>query len=320
MLTLQRIAGNAAVARAVETGRHGHGPGCGHKNVEGTSPTAQRAATQHPNGTEPAVQRTTVALGDAATVQRATEDVQDLLTVRYWESTNNFAKLTKAVNNKLKGNAGKKGKGGKKGSNSEGTGSPRMPEKVLNDTIPGLLRELRDMPATGAQLKLFRTMPTEEADAILEWQAEKKDATEDWMRNPPKGKVALAFREDERVGAIPVRGHLGDEQQAGVYYDKGDDKSRASKRTLMFVLKPDAHKLFFSPQYMALSETGTAPTAIRNSDKVEGHKFPRAAGGEGNLPGYIGVKSESHGDLSIVVNNQATRLLFQAFLSEVVEV
>lgn len=42
MLALQRTAGNAAVARAVEAERHSHGPGCGHGSTEDTSPEGQR--------------------------------------------------------------------------------------------------------------------------------------------------------------------------------------------------------------------------------------------------------------------------------------
>ncbi|CAL9532963.1 hypothetical protein SUDANB145_04062 [Streptomyces sp. enrichment culture] len=34
MLSLQRLAGNAAVARAVQRSRHEHGPGCGHADPE----------------------------------------------------------------------------------------------------------------------------------------------------------------------------------------------------------------------------------------------------------------------------------------------
>lgn len=44
ILSLQRLAGNAAVARAVEEERHAHGPGCGHGRTEpsGEQPVMQR--------------------------------------------------------------------------------------------------------------------------------------------------------------------------------------------------------------------------------------------------------------------------------------
>ncbi|MFE0799959.1 DUF4157 domain-containing protein [Streptomyces sp. NPDC058812] len=45
MLTLQRLAGNAAVARSVEAERHQHGPGCGH-----AAPTVQRREAPHEHG------------------------------------------------------------------------------------------------------------------------------------------------------------------------------------------------------------------------------------------------------------------------------
>ncbi|MFF8595789.1 DUF4157 domain-containing protein [Streptomyces sp. NPDC015220] len=43
LLSLQRLAGNAAVSRAVEEDRHAHGPGCGHP---GTQPAGEQAAVQ----------------------------------------------------------------------------------------------------------------------------------------------------------------------------------------------------------------------------------------------------------------------------------
>lgn len=45
ILTLQRLAGNAAVARSVEAERHQHGPGCGH-----AAPTVQRREAPHEHG------------------------------------------------------------------------------------------------------------------------------------------------------------------------------------------------------------------------------------------------------------------------------
>ncbi|MFJ7768863.1 DUF4157 domain-containing protein [Streptomyces sp. NPDC097107] len=45
MLDLQRLAGNAAVARSVETDRHQHGPGCGH-----AGPAVQRREAPHEHG------------------------------------------------------------------------------------------------------------------------------------------------------------------------------------------------------------------------------------------------------------------------------
>ncbi|GHC56138.1 eCIS core domain-containing protein [Streptomyces flavofungini] len=44
MLTLQRLAGNAAVSRAIEAERHAHGPGCGHGDVEASA--AEQPALQ----------------------------------------------------------------------------------------------------------------------------------------------------------------------------------------------------------------------------------------------------------------------------------
>ncbi|MFE9768362.1 DUF4157 domain-containing protein [Streptomyces sp. NPDC005808] len=44
LLTLQRLAGNAAVARAVEEERHEHGPGCAHERTAVEQPSLQRSS------------------------------------------------------------------------------------------------------------------------------------------------------------------------------------------------------------------------------------------------------------------------------------
>lgn len=44
LLTLQRLAGNAAVARAVEEERHEHGPGCAHERSAAEQPSVQRSS------------------------------------------------------------------------------------------------------------------------------------------------------------------------------------------------------------------------------------------------------------------------------------
>lgn len=44
LLTLQRLAGNAAVARAVEEERHEHGPGCAHEQSAAEQPSVQRSS------------------------------------------------------------------------------------------------------------------------------------------------------------------------------------------------------------------------------------------------------------------------------------
>ncbi|MFJ1974477.1 hypothetical protein ACIO93_38280 [Streptomyces sp. NPDC087903] len=238
-------------------------------------------------------------------------NVQDMLTTEHWDGGSRSGKLAKAAKNALKLGKGKKGKGSSKSK-------ARSLDEVLSSVIPGLLESLAD--STGDQLVLFRTMPREEADEILAWQTGKKKTSDDWMESIPATGPGLAFNNDATVGEIPVKGHMGDEGQARHYYDKGTDEAREAKAVLKFVLKPGAHDLLFSPQYMALASQGEGLDAIRNNKKFEGQQFPTAADGEGNLPGYIGVKSEKHGPFSLLAKSKPSQVLFQTFVAEVVDV
>jgi hypothetical protein len=71
---------------------------------------------------------------------------------------------------------------------------------------------------------------------------------------------------------------------------------------------------------MALASQGESLNAIRNNKKFSGQQFPTASDGEGNLAGYIGAKSEEHGDFSLLAKNKPSQVLFQTFVAEVVEV
>src|SRR5260370_40749634 len=95
---------------------------------------------------------------------------------------------------------------------------------------------------------------------------------------------------------------------------------------LQYTLKPGAHNLLFTPELMALQGKGNALATIaaaqskanQNQNQNQRQTFPRASGNEGNLPGYIGVKSESAGPFSLTAgNSDASHLLLQLLVDRV---
>ncbi|GLZ78495.1 hypothetical protein Afil01_33020 [Actinorhabdospora filicis] len=220
---------------------------------------------------------------------------------------------------------------------------------VLHQVARGLLQELATLGPDQRQLRVFRTMSLLEANEILEWLGRGRLAgTEAWIQQHG-GQAGLAPQfhaaagEDEsQVGTMPISGHLGGMDQSYSYYKthhdayylqtpgngRRDPAGRPDVRVLEFTLKPGAHRLLFSPRFMAL--TGAAGSAERTPGalrKIYGHKAPpehfqTAPAAEGNLPGYVGMKLESRADFSLAVGNDTavTQLLFQLFVQDVRDV
>lgn len=84
-----------------------------------------------------------------------------------------------------------------------------------------------------------------------------------------------------------------------------------------FTLKPGAHELLFSPDYMAISGDKGTPYHIRKTRESADNPFPEAAAGEGALAGYIGLKPEEKEPFSLSIGKtDITRLLFQLFVED----
>lgn len=107
---------------------------------------------------------------------------------------------------------------------------------------------------------------------------------------------------------MPVSNHLGDAGRADAYFH--DEEKQVM---VEFTLKEGAHELLFHPQYMAISGDKGTPYHIRKTREEEtGSTFPTAAGGEGKLPGFIGLKPEAKEPFSLSLgDSDITRLLFR---------
>lgn len=147
----------------------------------------------------------------------------------------------------------------------------------------------------------------------------------------------------------------------------GAAPNAGEKVLVKFALKPGAHRLLFTPLYMALAPVGIKNAFVaecaRYLDPAMGGKFARADAHEGNKRGYIGLKSEERGesnpkkerqlerqaqrqrrrtgpasvadqgdanednstdpaggDFSLMMKAPSSKLLFQLFVHEIVEV
>ncbi|MHB9864123.1 eCIS core domain-containing protein [Streptomyces sp. YIM S03343] len=260
------------------------------------------------------------------TVQRVgtPENVQDVWTNRHWEQE----------------------AGDRPAVNPNPPGGGRTLTVILRDVANQLLTELAAQGERAGQkeLRVFRTMTNEEADAILEWRgAGKKEGTEAWLREnrgAPAGITeryhAAKAQPGSAVGAMPVKKHLGDWDQAYDYYERNHAQHYATApraangrvvggpevRVLEFTLKKGAHELLFSPDYMALAGNTGAPAALRKIYGEQNRQFATASGNEGSLTGYVGMKLEDIGDFSLSVgsNAEATQLLFQLFVQDIQDV
>ena len=159
---------------------------------------------------------------------------------------------------------------------------------------------------SNGQLKLYRTMYAEEANAIMDWVKIKKSKTEEAVADRIE---ASKFHNDESLGIIPIRGHLGNREQAETYLnnnktmeeaeteEKAEEDNRP-KNLVEFTLKPGVHKILFTPNYMAVQNTGKLTAVINEVAKARDKDtvgFPAASLNEGGLKGFIGLKSEKAG-------------------------
>ncbi|MFI6611147.1 DUF4157 domain-containing protein [Streptomyces sp. NPDC050507] len=278
-----------------------------------------RASVREASGPDTA--QRSVRTGAVQRVVQDPENIQDLWTHRYWQEQagNSAPQAPKA------------------------SGSRRELPTILKDVARKLLRDLRNAGPQEKELRLFRTMTVEEADAIMKWKGDGKQAgTEEWLEGERnRGESAAQnFHHDKnldgsRVGAMPVKKHLGDMDQAYEYYRRNHDQHYESgpkadngrvvggppTRVLEFTLKPGAHRQLFTPEYMALAGNTGAPDSLRRIHG-ENSQFETGSGGEGNLTGRVGMKLESHGDFSLSLGSEteATQLLFQLFVKDVQDV
>jgi len=197
---------------------------------------------------------------------------------------------------------------------------------VLTDLLHALQHAAIGAPA---KLKLYKALDNKLALPILLWFDKHAVRTEQAIKelvDKRQGMEATAFyrkRDAGEIGLIPIKGHLGDADQARKHLDK--DKGRT---LLEFTLKPGAHTILFDPRFMAIqapkkgsgSVSGAAAFIAEYVNLTQkGARFPEASANEGVLTGYIGVKSESLGPFSLGVgkNNAATQLLFQLLIESV---
>ncbi|MFE2979153.1 DUF4157 domain-containing protein [Streptomyces sp. NPDC059258] len=204
-----------------------------------------------------------------------------------------------------------------KGKKKKAKAPVRKLEDILASVGPGLLAELKALAEKGetGRLKLYRTMMAEEANAIMEWKG-LAAITEEWITSQEDtAGISKRFRgavAKGEAGIMPISNHLGDAGQADEYFTNED-----TQVTVEFTLKPGAHELLFSPDYMAISGDKGTPYHIRKTRESADNPFPEAAGGEGALAGYIGLKPEEKEPFSLSIGKtDITRLLFQLFVED----
>lgn len=207
----------------------------------------------------------------------------------------------------------------------------RTIENIVKDVGPGILERLEGGAKNPIEkLHLFRGMGAAEAEAILEWKSRTvrgeetlvKDAVESYIKGAGSGSSSAEITEYLKgVGnpkILPVFGHLGSEAQATKYVSGG-----GGDRLLKFTLKPEADKLLFSNDCLALAPAGKGATL----------HFARKGGfslgnlSEGSLAGYIGMKSEKGEFFSLAVGGSTvngdpgpSQLLLQLLLEDVEDV
>ncbi|MTI87030.1 MAG: hypothetical protein FH748_03575 [Balneolaceae bacterium] len=196
-------------------------------------------------------------------------------------------------------------------------GSSRSVDDILTNIGSTLLDQLKkEGKKSEGKLKLYRSMDNSEANAILEWFEFQKVKTEGYVKSKEKKDEKVFKDKDADIGIIPIKGHLGDYEQAKGY--------KSDKNTMLeFTLKAGAHQLLFNPEHMALNPKGKGAHAsmAEYENLTSGKTFPGASKGEGNLPGYVGLKPESKGDFSLTMGTSAaTHLLFQLFIQKVQKV
>ncbi len=190
---------------------------------------------------------------------------------------------------------------------SGGAGSRSLAE-VFSKTGPQLLRELAKKEKL-PRMRLYKGWEVDKARKVTAWfNSKKKKEAEDLVKG--SGKMPENFRDK----LIPLSGHIGGKEQA--------EKYAASGTMLEFILKPGAHELMFDPKYMAIARTGKGASRSL-AEFYRSHKriFPKGSDNEGNLGGYIGMKSEQAGPFSLAIGDtDPTALLFQLLLESVEEI
>lgn len=184
----------------------------------------------------------------------------------------------------------------------------RRVDDIAKQIGPEILAQLQAGASGSGNLKVYRTMDAREANDIMQWKANKGTA-EQWVASGQADSKTL--KTNKLI--IPVGGHMGDYGQAKHYRDK--DKNSCM---MEFKLKPGAHNLLFSDKCMAIARSGRQSATMTELNMLErGRPFPEANKNEGTKPGYIGFKSERHGDFSLAVGqNDPTALLFQLLLED----
>ncbi|MGW6722917.1 eCIS core domain-containing protein [Streptomyces sp. NPDC054995] len=264
---------------------------------------AAPARTDVQRAPEPAGRPAPVA-ASATAVQRVGGNPQEMLGAGHWK-----AEMETAGHPLLPPK--------QKGKKKKAKAPVRKLEDILASVGPGLLAELKALAEKGetGRLKLYRTMMAEEANAIMEWKG-LASLTEEWITSQEDtAGIAKRFRgavEKGEAGIMPISNHLGDAGQADEYFTNED-----TQVTVEFTLKPGAHELLFSPDYMAISGDKGTPYHIRKTRESADNPFPEAAGGEGALAGYIGLKPEEKEPFSLSIGKtDITRLLFQLFVED----
>ncbi|MFI0977399.1 DUF4157 domain-containing protein [Streptomyces sp. NPDC021093] len=281
--------------------------------------SAQRFSAQQ-SAEQPSVQR--------AYDQDNPENPQNLMSVEHWERRaglrNSDGSSTKqqsqAAADLLTGKGQQaKPKGAKGAKGAKPKGRKRSMNEIIQTVGPALLQQLaQDSAKKSGRLELFRAMQAEEADNILAYwgTGTKSAAVEEYVS--AGGGTSDEFKGTHEV--MNLGSHLGDREQADSYHAQ---QGPAYSVLLKFTLKPGAHELLFHPDHMALG-TSYAGKLI---DRATGEDYEQAAGGEGMLPGYVGVKSEKRGPFSLSIaqdpktkDASPSQLLFQLFVESVSEV
>lgn len=187
------------------------------------------------------------------------------------------------------------------------------------------LTKLAAQSPNGARLTFYRTMEGKECNAIMDWFDSLKTKTESFVKNVAKKPRNVSDIRDQlaagEFGIIPINGHAGDKAQATRYLG-------SSNVLVGLVLKPEAHRLLFTPAYMALTRQGKPSAYIAECERLRQlvagvtnrEKFVEAQQSEGAKKGYIGLKPEVNGKgFSLQIGSDASKLLFQLFVDDIVE-
>lgn len=231
---------------------------------------------------------------------------------KYWDSYKAESSRPTTASSASPSLPAKKGKASKKPKETK-----RTLAEIISTIAPALLHTLDTLPTTSPRSKLYKSLPRVDADAIIAWAGDGKAVAENMARaetKPIESDISKTLKDKRSPSKIiPIGGHIGDLVQTLQYRTEGNV-------TIEITLKPGALALMFDPQYMALGYSGEVPPMIAERGKKQhaGRYFLEASAGEGNLPGYIGAKSEQRGPFSLTMGaNEVTPALFQMFVESV---